>query len=58
MEKGLQEKLEQLQHLKSLISSVMQVANPEIISQKKNEIFKLQKEIDELQLNINKAKSK
>jgi valyl-tRNA synthetase len=58
MEKDLKEKLEHIQHLKSLIASVMNSAPPELIMQKRKYIEKLQNEIEELEFNINKLKIK
>ncbi len=57
MQEELDSKKEYLQHLKSLVASIIQSASPEIIQQKKKDIQKLQKEIDDLDFNINKIKS-
>jgi hypothetical protein len=51
-------KLEHLQHLKSLVASVAQVGNEDILSQKRKEISILQNEVEELDFEISKLKSK
>jgi len=56
MEESYMDKLEHLQHMKSLVASVPQAGNEAIISQKKKEISTLQKEIEDLDFEIRKLK--
>lgn len=58
MEEDLENKVEHLQHLKSLISSIAQSADTEIISQKRKDVERLQNEIEDLEFNITKLKIK
>lgn len=58
MEEDRNNKIEHLQHLKSLIASVSQVGNEEIIKQRRKDITKLQKEVEELDFDITKLKAK
>jgi hypothetical protein len=56
MENELENKIEHLQYLKSLITSIIQLADSEIISQKRRDVELLQNEIEELEFNITKLK--
>jgi len=58
MEWSRDEKIEHLQHLKSLVASVSKIWNEDIISQKRKEISKLQKEIEDLDFEITRFKAK
>lgn len=58
MKQDLENKKENLQNLKSLISSAIGTADPSIIAKKKKEVLDLQSEVDELELDINKLKIK
>lgn len=58
MEEDLKNKQEYLQHMKSLISSILSTASMEIIEKKKQDIQNLQKEVEELEFKINKMKIK
>lgn len=58
MKEDRNNKMEHLQHLKSLIASVSQVGNEEIIKQKRKDIVKLQEEVEELDFDITKLKAK
>lgn len=58
MKQELDNKLEHLQHLKSLISSIVHLVDAEIIKQKRKDVDRLQNEIDELEFNITKLKVK
>jgi len=56
MEEDLKNKQEYLQHMKSLVASIIWTASSELIEKKKEDIKNLQQEIEELDLNINKMK--
>ena len=58
MEEDLKNKQEYLQHMKSLISSILSTGSMEIIEKKKQDIQNLQKEVEELEFKINKMKIK
>jgi hypothetical protein len=58
MEEERNDKVEHLQHLKSLIASVSQVGNEDIIEQKRKDIIKLQKQIEDLDFDISKLRAK
>jgi hypothetical protein len=58
MEEERIDKLEHLQHMKSLIASVSQTGNEDIINQKRKEITILQKEIEDLDFEITKLKAR
>lgn len=58
MKEELENKIEHLQHLKSLISSIAQSVDFEIIAQKRKDVERLQGEIEELEFNIKKLKIK
>ncbi|HPC34268.1 MAG TPA: hypothetical protein PLP73_01285, partial [Candidatus Absconditabacterales bacterium] len=56
MEEDLKNKQEYLQHMKSLVASIVGTASPEVIEKKKEDIKNLQQEIEELDFNISKMK--
>ena len=56
MEEELKSKQEYLQHMKSLVASIVWTASPEVIEKKKEDIKNLQQEIEELDFNISKMK--
>ncbi len=58
MEEELKNKQEYLQHMKSLVASIVWTASPEVIEKKKEDIKNLQQEIEELDFNISKMKMK
>jgi len=58
MEEERADKLEHLQHMKSLVASVSQAGNEDIVNQKRSEISNLQKEVEDLDFEISKLKAK
>jgi len=58
LENEFKNKQEHLQHLKSLLTSVYLDADPDLITKKREEIAKLQEEIEEIEFRIGKLKVK
>jgi hypothetical protein len=58
MEEDRTEKIEYLQHMKSLVASVSHAGNEDIVSQKRKKITALQKEIEDLDFEISKLKAR
>jgi PhoPQ-activated pathogenicity-related protein len=58
LEKSRDFKLERLQHIKSIIVSVSDIENQNIINQKRKEIKKLQSEIEDIDFEISKLRFK
>ena len=58
MEEERTDKLEHLQHLKSLVASVSQSGNEDILTQKRKEISTLQQEVEDLDFEITKLKAR
>jgi hypothetical protein len=51
-EQEYQEKLEHLQHLKTVLAKAYSTCPADIIAKKKDEIIKLQEELEELEIKI------